>query len=110
MMLFLTKSVRILNIMRIFLKEKSDQGLHYLPFHKVFCGIDAPKVKLQAKSIEQSVQNFRTFSIYCNNPKYLSRQAFANSVDTIQMPQNTVYDQCPHCFPYIQQYFRHIKR
>ena len=34
---------------------------------------------------------------YRNNPKYLNRQAFANSVDPDQMPQNVASDQDLHC-------------
>ena len=46
--------------------------------------------------------------IFCNNLKYWNRQACANSVDPDQMPHNVASDQCLHCLPYIQQYFRHI--
>ena len=49
-------------------------------------------------------------SNYQNNRKYWDRQAFANSVDPEQMPQNVESDQGLHYLPYIQQYFRHIKR
>ena len=45
-----------------------------------------------------------------NDPKYLERQAFANSVDLDQMPQKMVSDQGLHYLPYMQQYFRHINR
>ena len=48
--------------------------------------------------------------IYRNNPKYWNLQAFANSVDPDQMPQNAASDLGLHCLPYVQQYFRHIKR
>ena len=37
-------------------------------------------------------------------------KAFANSVDPDQMPQNVASDQGLHFLPYIQQYFRNIKR
>ena len=40
-----------------------------------------------------------------NNPKYWDRQAFANSVDPDQLPQNVASDQGLHCLPYIKQYF-----
>ena len=44
------------------------------------------------------------------NPKYWGMQAFTNSVDPDQMPNNVLSDQGLHCLLYIQQYFRHIKR
>ena len=34
-------------------------------------------------------------------PKYLDRQAWANSVDPDQMPQNVPSDQVLHCLPFI---------
>ena len=48
--------------------------------------------------------------IYCNNPKYWDRRAFANSVDPDQMPQNAASDQGLHCLPYMQRYSRHTKK
>ena len=48
--------------------------------------------------------------VYRNNPGYWDRQAFANSVDPDQTPQYAASDQGLHCLPYIQQYFKHIKR
>ena len=42
--------------------------------------------------------------------QYWNRYAFANSIDPDQMPQNVASDQGLHCLPYIQLYFRHIKR
>ena len=47
---------------------------------------------------------------YHNIPKYLDRYAYTNSVDPDQMPQNAASDQGLPCLPYIQLYFRHIKR
>ena len=41
---------------------------------------------------------------------YLDRKAFANSVDPDQMLQNVASHQGLHCLPYIQQYFKCIKR
>ena len=41
-----------------------------------------------------------------NNPKYWDSQAWANSVDPDQMPQNAESDQGLHCLPLIQQYFK----
>ena len=35
---------------------------------------------------------------YRNDPKYWDRQAWANSVDPDQMPQNVASDQGPHFF------------
>ena len=43
--------------------------------------------------------------MFHNNPKYLDRQAYANSVDPDQ-----AHDQGLHCLQYIQQYFRHTNR
>ena len=43
-------------------------------------------------------------------PKYWDRQAWANSVDPDQMPQNVASDQGLHCLPLIQHYFRQINR
>ena len=39
------------------------------------------------------------FMQYHNNPKYWNREAFANSVDPDQMPQNVASDQGLHCLP-----------
>ena len=47
---------------------------------------------------------------YRNNPKDWDRQAFANSVDPDQMPQNAASDQGQHCLTYKQLYFRHNNR
>ena len=47
---------------------------------------------------------------YHNNPKYWDRQAWANSVDPDQMPQNATSDQGLHWLPLIQHYFRNISR
>ena len=47
---------------------------------------------------------------YRNNPKYWDRQAFTNSVDPDQMPQDAASDQDLHCLSYIQQFLRHLKR
>ena len=44
-------------------------------------------------------------SEYCNNPKYWDRQAWANSVDPDQMPQNVASDQGLQCLPLIQHNF-----
>ena len=45
---------------------------------------------------------FSLILIYRNNPKYWDRQAFANSVDPDQMPQNAASDQGLVCLSYIQ--------
>ena len=47
---------------------------------------------------------------YRNNSKYWDRYAFANCVDPDQTPQNAASDQGLHSLPYIQQYFRLIKK
>ena len=44
------------------------------------------------------------------NPKYWDWQAWANSVDPDQMPQNAASGQGLHCLQLIQQFFRHINR
>ena len=41
---------------------------------------------------------------YLNSPKYWLKQAWANSVDSDQMPLNAVSDQVLHCFPLNQQF------
>ena len=41
---------------------------------------------------------------YCNDPKYWDRQAWANSVDPDQMPQNAASYQGLHCLPLAQHY------
>ena len=38
-----------------------------------------------------------------NNPKYWDRQAWTNSVDPDQTPQNAASDQGLHCLPLVQQ-------
>ena len=49
-------------------------------------------------------------SSYHNNPEYWDRQAWANSVDPDQTPQNAPSDQDLHYIPLIQHYFRHTNR
>ena len=57
----------------------------------------------------KKIQLWKTKSVlYCNNPKYLDRYAFANSADQTQTLQNAASDQDLYCLPYKQQYFRHI--
>ena len=41
--------------------------------------------------------------MYRNNPKFLDRWAWENSVDPDQMPQKVASDQGPHCLQLIQQ-------
>ena len=47
---------------------------------------------------------------YRNNHKLGDRQAWANSVDPDQIPHDAASDQGLHCWPLIQQCFRHISR
>ena len=44
--------------------------------------------------------------LFRNDPKYLDRQALANSVDPDQMSRM----RCLYCLLHIQQYFRNINR
>ena len=50
------------------------------------------------------------FRTYFNNPTYWNKQAWANSVDQDQTPQNAASDQGLHCLPLSQAVFGHDLR
>ena len=60
--------------------------------------------------MEQSVWNFRTFTVYHNNPKYCDSQAWANSLDPNQILLNAATDQGPYFLLLIYKIFRHINK
>ena len=79
------------------------ETLHHLAIQNVPCE-DSDKTAQMCRETESSLGDYDSY------PKYWARQAFANSVDPDQTPQNAASDQGLHCLPYIQQYVTHIKR
>ena len=49
-----------------------------------------------------------SFCLYCIYPTYVHRQAWANSEDPDQTPQNAASDQGLHCLPLIKQFLNKL--
>ena len=49
--------------LRLFVKEQSDLGLYCLQFHQEICVTNAQNSKFRHKSIENSFQKIRTFTV-----------------------------------------------
>ena len=68
----------------------------YLLLHQNYL-VSNKNFYLKATSNEYPHGKFRSKPEYQNNPKYWDRQAWANSADPDQMPQNVASDLGLHC-------------